>query len=220
MPCFGRPYDSDFPPRLEAMSTNEHESILFFPTPDDFRDWLARHHADATEQWVGFYKRDSGLPSITWPESVDEALCFGWIDGLRKSVDERAYKIRFTPRRPGSHWSKRNLDRMAELRAQGRLERPGVEAYEGRDQTRQARASYEQGTVELPEAYLEELRAVPDAWAYFQKAAPSYQRQVCWWVVSAKREETRRRRLTTLVQSCAGGQVIPPLRWSVRKGGK
>lgn len=198
----------------------EEPVVTFFPTPREFRRWLERFHDVLDEQWVGFYKKDSGLASITWPESVDEALCYGWIDGLRKSIDDVSYRIRFTPRRSGSHWSKRNLDRMSELIAEGRVEAPGLERYEGRDQTREGQASYEQGGVQLPDEYREPLEADPRAWAYFQATAPSYRRQVSWWVLSAKREETRRRRLGILIESCTAGQVIPPLRWTARKGGK
>ncbi|NNM35424.1 MAG: bacteriocin-protection protein [Gemmatimonadetes bacterium] len=202
------------------MSSDSTNSILFFRSPGEFRKWLASNHDRLDEQWVGFYKKDSGRPSITWPESVDEALCFGWIDGLRKSIDGVSYRIRFTPRRPRSHWSRRNLHRMSELLAEGRVESPGLEVYEGRNLGREGQASYEQQPVELPEEYRAHIETVPDAWAYFQAAAPSYRKQVSWWVVSAKREETRRRRLGILIESCAAGEVIPPLRWSVRKGGK
>lgn len=202
------------------MSSDSTDSILFFRSPEEFRRWLASNHDRLDEQWVGFYKKDSGRPSITWPESVDEALCYGWIDGLRKSIDGVSYRIRFTPRRPRSHWSKRNLQRMSQLLAEGRVESPGLEVYEGRDLGREGQASYEQQPVELPGEYRAHIEAVPDAWAYFQAAAPSYRKQVSWWVVSAKREETRRRRLGILIESCAAGEVIPPLRWSVRKGGK
>ena len=202
------------------MSPDESKDVLFFSSPADFRAWLARHHDRSEEQWVGFYKMSSGLPSITWPESVDEALCFGWIDGLRKSVDDVSYKIRFTPRRPKGHWSQRNLDRMAALVAEGRVEPSGLGVYEGRNRQREAQASYEQDEVALPKEYRAQVEAVPDAWAYLQAAAPSYRKQVSWWVVSAKRETTRQRRLGILIESCAAGTVIPPLRWTARKGGK
>ena len=192
--------------------------VVYFPDQGDFHAWLEEHHESSDEQWVGFYKKATGKPSITWEESVDEALCFGWIDGLRKSIDGERYKIRFTPRRPGSHWSAKNLARIQELLAEGLVRPAGREIYEGRNQGREKGASYEQtGSVELTPAYRDQLASNPAALAYFEKAAPSYRKQVSWWVISAKKEETRQRRLSTLIESCAAGEVIPPLRWSKKK---
>ncbi len=193
------------------------DSPRFFATPADLRSWLARNHDRSDELWVGYYKKATGLASITWPESVDEALCFGWIDGIRKAHDEQSYKIRFTPRRKGSHWSARNLGRMEHLMAEGLVAEAGLAAFRARDPEKEKRASYEQKTVDLPPEYEQRLRAEPDAWDYFRNARPSYRKQVTWWVVSAKREETRLRRLGILIESSARGEVIPPMRWSVRK---
>ena len=190
---------------------------LFFAGPVQFRAWLKTRHDKLAEQWVGYYKVGSGVPSITWPESVDVALCFGWIDGIRKSIDDRRYQIRFTPRRRDSHWSARNLARMAELLAAGQVAEAGLAAYRDRNRAKERQASYEQADVSLPPPYEAEIRADPAAWRYFQAARPFYRKQVAWWVVSAKREETRRRRLAVLVESCARGEPIPAMRWTAVK---
>ena len=201
----------------EGRAGGASASPRFFPTPADLRAWFAENHDKADEQWVGYYKKGSGLPSITWPESVDAALCFGWIDGIRKSIDDKSYKIRFTPRRRSSHWSARNLGRMEHLIAEGLVAEAGMAAYRKREPGKEKRASYEQGAVALPAEYEREIQAVPGAWSYFQRARPSYRRQVTWWVVSAKREETRLRRLGILIKSCARGEVIPAMRWAEKK---
>ena len=188
--------------------------VLFFKSPDDFRAWLQQHHMTATEQWVGFYKKHTKLPSITWPESVDQALCFGWIDGLRKTIDDQAYKIRFTPRKPQSHWSRVNITRMKELRKLGMVEKSGLEAFKKRNPNRSKLAAYEQtGVIELTAEYQSEFENSTKAWQDFVKRPPSYRRQCIWWVMSAKREETQKRRLGILIESCKLGQKVPPLRW-------
>jgi len=152
---------------------------------------------------VGFYKRGSGKPSITWPESVDEALCYGWIDGIRRSRDAESYMIRFTPRRPGSSWSEINLRKARTLIAQGRMQPAGRRAYDARDDRRARRYSFENRPRTLPAAYLRLLKADPEAWAFFQAQPAGYRRTVVWWIMSAKKEETRRRRLATLIRSSA-----------------
>ncbi len=169
----------------------------FFPTPADFRAWLERHHETASELLVGFYKKGSGRPSITWPESVDEALCFGWIDGVRRTIDDESYSIRFTPRRPRSNWSAVNLKRVAELTNLGRMHPAGVRAYEARDPARAASYSFEQREEarKLAPAYEAQLKANAKAWAFFQAQPPYYRRTVSRWVMSAKKEETRLKRL-------------------------
>jgi uncharacterized protein YdeI (YjbR/CyaY-like superfamily) len=174
----------------------------FFATPAGFNRWLKRHHATASELWVGFHKRDSGRPSITWPESVDEALCYGWIDGVRKSLDAVSYMIRFTPRRPGSNWS--------EIR-EGRMQPAGRRAFDARDESRARQYSFENRPTSLPAAYLRLLKADPDAWAFFQAQPAGYRRTCAWWIMSAKKEETRRRRLATLIQASARHSRVPPL---------
>ena len=186
----------------------EIENLRYFATPADFRDWLRQHHAMATEQWVGFYKKESGLPSISWPESVDEALCVGWIDGIRKRVDEASYAIRFTPRKRSSIWSAVNIGRVAVLQAEGRMQVAGLAAFEARQAEKSAVYSYEREQVGLTEGYLQQLQANPAAWAYFQLQAPWYQRSASVWVISAKQETTRLRRLQQLIADSAAGQPL------------
>ena len=186
------------------------ENPAFFATPAQWRAWLRRRHASEAVLWVGFHKKDSGTPSLTWPESVDEALCFGWIDGLRKSLDATRYVIRFTPRKPTSNWSAVNTRRYAELERDGRVHAAGRRAFAARREERTAIYTYEQRPRELPPEYAQLVRANRAAWAYFQAAAPSYRKAVAWWVVSAKREETRLRRVRQLVADSAAGRPVPP----------
>ena len=187
-------------------------NITFFKTPADFRKWLEKHHETEQELWVGFYKKDSGKPSITWPESVDEALCFGWIDGVRKSVDETRYKIRFTPRKRGSIWSAVNIKRAEALIEEGRMRPAGLQAFQNRKEDRARVYSYEQpGGPKLSEEYEEKLRANPEAWEFFQAQTPSYRKTTCWWIMSAKKEETRLRRLDQLIADSARGRSISPM---------
>jgi len=181
----------------------------FFATPEDFRRWLEKHHASASELWVGFYKRGTGKPSITWPESVDEALCVGWIDGVRKRIDDESYVIRFTPRKATSTWSAVNIKRMGELIREGRVLPAGLAAFEKRSEKKSGIYSYEQRKeVELGEAYERQFRAHGAAWDYFQAQPPWYRRLATWWVVDAKKEETRQRRLATLIEASAQRQSI------------
>ena len=184
----------------------------FFASPARFRAWLEKHHADATELWVGFHKRDTGKPSITWPQSVDEALCFGWIDGIRKSLGDESYTIRFTPRRPTGKWSTVNTRRMAELEAQGRVAAAGRAAFALRDEKKSGVYAYEQRyTAQLEPEQERRFRANRKAWSYFESEAPWYRRTATHWVVSAKREETRERRLVTLIDCSARGRRIGEL---------
>jgi uncharacterized protein YdeI (YjbR/CyaY-like superfamily) len=184
----------------------------FFATPEDFRQWLEEHHASASELWVGFYKVGSGKPSITWPESVDEALCVGWIDGIRKSIDDESYMIRFTPRKATSTWSAVNIKRMAELQSQGRVLPAGVKAFEKRTEKKSGIYAYEQrGSAELDEASERQFREQKAAWEFFQAQPPWYRKTATWWVVSAKKEETRQRRLASLIESSAQRQPIREL---------
>ena len=183
--------------------------VKFFKTPSDFRKWLAAHHASETELWVGFYKKDSGKASVTWPQSVDEALCFGWIDGIRKNIDEVSYKIRFTPRKQRSTWSAVNIKRVGELTEQGRMEEAGLKAFAARQENRSGIYSYEQRSPELPAQYAKKLKKNAAAWKFFQAQPPSYRKAVNWWVVSAKQEETRLKRLDKLIDDSAAGRRIP-----------
>ena len=175
----------------------------FFRTSADFRKWLEENHATAAELWVGFYRRASGKPSITWPESVDEALCFGWIDGIRKRVDEVSYKIRFTPRRRGSTWSAINIKRARELTKGKRMRPTGLKAFEARLEYRSGIYSYEQRPVELPEKYAKLIKKNKAAWDFFQAQPPSYRKMINWYIVSAKKEETRSQRIEKLIAASA-----------------
>jgi uncharacterized protein YdeI (YjbR/CyaY-like superfamily) len=183
---------------------------VFFPTPADFRKWLEANHDTVPELLVGFYKKGSGRPSITWPESVDEALCFGWIDGVRRRIDDESYSIRFTPRRARSIWSLVNTKRVAELTRLGRMHAAGLRAFEARDPKRSGVYSFEQRQKDMTLAaeYATKLEANKKAWAFFQSQAPYYRRMASLWVMSAKKEETRLRRLATLIDDSAHGRRI------------
>jgi uncharacterized protein YdeI (YjbR/CyaY-like superfamily) len=185
---------------------------LFFPAPSDFRKWLEANHDKADELWVGYYKKATGIPSIDWNESVDEGLCFGWIDGIRKSLDNLRYTIRFTPRRPGSIWSGKNIKRYLELEEAGYVMPAGKAAYGRRKEDRSERYAYEQGKVSLSAEYEKQIKANPKAWEFFQNLPASVKKPTVWWVMSAKRADTRQRRLETLIQCSEEGQRIPQLR--------
>jgi len=181
----------------------------FFATREQFRDWLEQHHASAPELLVGFYKRGSGRPSLTWPESVDQALCFGWIDGVRRRIDDERYSIRFTPRRPSSLWSTVNINRVAELDAEGLMRPAGRAAFARRADDRSNRYSYEQRqAAALDPQELDTLKADAAAWTFFASQAPWYRRTVIHRVITAKRPETRQRRLAQLIAACAAGKRI------------
>jgi uncharacterized protein YdeI (YjbR/CyaY-like superfamily) len=182
----------------------------FYATPAEWRAWLEEHHADEREHWVGFHKRGSRRPSITWPESVDQALCFGWIDGVRKRVDDDRYTIRFTPRKRSSRWSKVNVARVAELTEAGLMRPAGLAAFAAR--TEEGTYSYEQREAAAFDPEREaRLRADAAAWAWFSAQPPWYRRTATHWVMSAKREETRDRRLARLIADSAAGRTVGPL---------
>jgi uncharacterized protein YdeI (YjbR/CyaY-like superfamily) len=184
----------------------------FFATPARFRAWLAKHHCTTDELRVGFYKRGSGNPSITWPEAVDAALCFGWIDGVRKSIDTGSYRIRFTPRRPNSIWSAVNVKRAQELTRLGLMHPAGLKEFEERAQEKSGLYSYEQReSAELNGAYVRQFRARKKAWAFFGGQAHWYRKAAIWWVMSAKKEGTRLNRLTKLIDDSERGRTVPPL---------
>jgi uncharacterized protein YdeI (YjbR/CyaY-like superfamily) len=185
----------------------------FFADPAAFRAWLEQHHASSDEVVVGYRRRGSGLDSITWPESVDVALCFGWIDGIRRSLDTTSYTIRFTPRRPRSIWSAGNVRRFQELEAEGLVTEAGRAAFAARSEDRTAVYTHEQQQPpELDEAFTARFQASPDAWEWFQLQPPYYRRQAAHWVMSAKKPETRERRLETLIADSAAGLRVGPLR--------
>lgn len=183
----------------------------FFPDAGAFHAWLSEHHADTQVLSVGFYKKESGRPSITYPESVDEALCFGWIDGIRQKIDEESYRVRFTPRRPGSLWSPFNIKRVEELSAQGRMQPAGLAAFACRKEKIFGEFTYENRSPDLVEPYVSVLKENEAAWAYYQAQPPSYRKVVNWWVVCAKKEETRLKRLAELIECCAAGRMIPAM---------
>jgi uncharacterized protein YdeI (YjbR/CyaY-like superfamily) len=180
----------------------------FFETPGAFRTWLEKHHGKATELLVGFYKKGSGKPSMTWPESVDQALCFGWIDGVRRRIDDVSYSIRFTPRKRGSIWSAINIGRAEELTRLGLMGSAGVKAFEGRIEAKSRVYAYENAVRMLDPAAEKAFRANRKAWKFFNEQAPSYRRVAIYWVTSAKKEETRARRLATLIEDSANGRRL------------
>jgi uncharacterized protein YdeI (YjbR/CyaY-like superfamily) len=180
----------------------------FFKTPSAFRKWLIDNHDKGKELWVGFYKKDSGKPSITWPESVDEALCFGWIDGIRKSIDPESYKIRFSPRKPDSIWSAVNMRNMERLIKQDLVTPAGMKAYAARKEFRSGIYSYEQRPAELVEPYAAQFKRNKAAWKFFQAQPPGYRKMMNWYIVSAKQEQTRLARLEKLIEASANGQRI------------
>jgi len=185
----------------------------FFPSSSGWHAWLEEHHQKREELWVGFYKVGSGKPSITWPEAVDGALCFGWIDGVRKSLDESSYVIRFTPRRPKSTWSAVNIRRVAELSSLNLMRPAGIQAFEQRTGNRSEIYAYEQRMgARLSAEYEKKFRANQKAWKYFQAQPPWYRRTASWRVISAKKEETRLKRLAQLIDDSEHERAIPELR--------
>lgn len=181
----------------------------FFKTPDDFRQWLEKHHTKADVLLVGFYKAGSKKESITWPESVDQALCFGWIDGVRKSRDEESYTIRFTPRRPNSIWSAVNIDKMEKLIEQKLVKPEGLEAYQKRKEEKSRIYSHERTEdAQLPAAMEKEFKENREAWDFFMKQAPSYRKAVLHLIVSAKQEKTQQSRFEKLLQASIDGKRL------------
>jgi uncharacterized protein YdeI (YjbR/CyaY-like superfamily) len=185
--------------------------VRFFASAAAFGRWLEKHHAQRAEVWVGYHKKQTGRPSPTWSESVDEALCWGWIDGIRKSVDPERYTNRFTPRKPGSAWSAINIRKVKALIASGRMRPPGLAAFRARRKDRSGVYSFEQAAPKLPVAYERILKKNPAAWDFFRTRTDWYRRTASWWVISAKQEETRRRRLGILIERSEAKLPIPPL---------
>jgi uncharacterized protein YdeI (YjbR/CyaY-like superfamily) len=194
------------------------QDIVFFATPADFRAWLAANHETATELLVGFYKKGTGRPSLTWQEAVDQALCFGWIDGVRRSIDADSYLNRFTPRKPTSNWSNVNIARVAALTAAGLMQPAGLRAFAARTQAKSGVYSFEQGEPQtLPPELEAPFRMNAAAWAFWEAQPPGYRRTAAWWVVSAKQEATRLRRLATLIEDSAAGRRLAHLARPARK---
>jgi uncharacterized protein YdeI (YjbR/CyaY-like superfamily) len=180
----------------------------FFKTPGELHRWLTDNHARVKEQWIGFHKLASRKPSVTYQEALDEALAFGWIDGLRKSLGDSSYVIRFTPRKPNSIWSAVNIARVRLLRKEGRMAGPGLAVFEARDPAKTNRYSFEQQGGSFDRAQAREFEADAEAWAFFQAQPPGYRRLATWWVISAKQPETRARRLGVLIEDSAAGRRI------------
>jgi uncharacterized protein YdeI (YjbR/CyaY-like superfamily) len=196
---------------LSSTGRSRASEPRFFATPQEFRAWLEAHHDTVPELLVGFHKRSSGVPSITWPESVDQALCFGWIDGVRRGVDDSTYTIRFTPRKSASTWSAKNIARVAELTEMGLMHPAGLASFDRRTEARSGVYSFEQEKIELGRAYEKRFRANRAAWRFFREQPASYRKPATWWVISAKKEETRLRRLETLIDDSANGRRIKQL---------
>lgn len=184
----------------------------FFRTPAEFRAWLKQNHNKESALWVGYYKKATGKPSVTWEETVDEALCYGWIDGVRRSINDESYVIRFSPRKPRSVWSRRNIERVEALKAGGRMRKAGLEAYAHKDVHADSGYAVGDRPKALPKEMVAEFRKSPEAWAFYQTQPSGYRKQTTAWVTSAKRKETRQRRLATLIDDSANGLRIKQLR--------
>jgi uncharacterized protein YdeI (YjbR/CyaY-like superfamily) len=191
--------------------TGSAVALRGFRTPAAFRRWLATHHGTARELVVRCCKVHAADRGITYAQALDEALCYGWIDGVRRAVDADTFSVRFTPRKPNSLWSRVNVRHVERLLREGRMAEPGLVAFAAREDARTGRYSFEQRTVRLAPAYAKALRANPEAWSYFQQRPPWYRRTTIHWIMSAKREETRAKRLATLIACSARARPIPPL---------
>jgi uncharacterized protein YdeI (YjbR/CyaY-like superfamily) len=187
-------------------------SPIFFPNTEALRQWFAENHANLSEAWIGYYKKSSGKPSITWSESVDEALCVGWIDGIIKSIDNESYMHRFTPRRPNSIWSAVNIKKVAELTAQKRMLPAGIAAFEKRKEEKSGIYAFEQENVAFSAEYLAIFQTNTQAWTYFQSQRESYTKQAIWWVMSAKQGKTQKKRLAELINESENGQHLKQYR--------
>lgn len=188
------------------------EDLIFFKDQDEFSHWLEKYRTRTDGIWVGYFKKNTGRASLTWSESVDVALCFGWIDGIRKSIDEHSYKIRFTPRKIKSVWSAVNVKKVEKLIELKKMTPEGLHLFNNRIDEEGYSVSVLQGSAQLAKEYEEQVRANESAWLFFTDLAPSYKRESVWWVMSAKREETRLKRLDILIGSCEEGLKIPILR--------
>lgn len=196
----------------------DRHQVQVFPTAADFRSWLEVHHASADELWVGYYKKRAGKHAMTYPEAVDEALCFGWIDGIGYTVDDELHTNRFTPRRRGSSWSAVNIAKMAELEAAGRLHPAGRRAFEERDRRKDAGNANENAPQTLPRDLEARVRADAAAWEDWSQRPAGYRRTVIAWILAAKRPETRDRRVAQLVEASAAGRYIKPLSYGRDRG--
>lgn len=199
------------------MAKQNHGRAVHFDTAQAFRVWLEKNHASAGELWIGFFKKSTKKQGATYAEALDEALCYGWIDGVRYSVDEMSYKIRFTPRKPKSIWSLVNVRHVQRLKKAGKMAEPGLKVYEAREQHRTGIYAFEQKRPGLSEKYKRIFRANVAAWQFFSSQAPWYQRTAGFWVSSAKQEETRQRRLAELMADSEKGKRIDRLNYPKAK---
>lgn len=190
----------------------------FFKTEAAFRAWLEKNHAKCSELVVGFYKKESGRPSITYPEARDQGLCFGWIDGIRRALDEDSYTIRFTPRKAKSIWSAVNIGRMKELTESGQIAPAGEKAFAGRTESHSSIYAYENKHIQLAPAYEKKFRANKKAWTFFSQEAPWYRRTSTYWVMSAKQEATQLKRLAELIADSECGLRVKQLRREHARG--
>ncbi len=191
--------------------------IVFFPTQKHLRKWFEKSHKKEKELFVGYYKVSSGKASVTWSQSVDEAICFGWIDGIRRSIDEESYCIRFTPRNPKSNWSAINIKKVEELTKLGLMKPEGLKAFGLRKENKSKVYSYENPIVELDKSIEKKFKANKQAWEYFKSTAPSYQKITTRWIMSAKQETTRLKRAEELIRDCAGGKKIKAMNYGKKK---
>lgn len=183
-------------------------NVRFFKTPAELRKWFAANHRTTDHLWVGFYRKDSGRKSITWPEAVDEALCVGWIDGVRYKLDDVSFTNRFSPRRKGSTWSTINIARVEALTKGKRMRPAGLAAFAARKTSQSGIYAYEQRPQTLPDPYAALMQKQPRAWEFFQAQPPGYRKLMTWYVVSAKKDETRRQRFQRLLDACARGERV------------
>lgn len=182
---------------------------IYFENAEALRRWFTAHADSASELVVGLLKTSSSKASLTWPQAVDEALCVGWIDGVRRRVDELRYTVRFTPRKPGSNWSAVNIDRVKALQATGRMKPAGLAAFAQRTDSKSRTASYEQSTeISLSPQEIKAFRADQVAWTFHESLPPSYRKKLTWWIVSAKQADTRARRLASFIEACAEGRRL------------
>ncbi|MEO6844962.1 MAG: YdeI/OmpD-associated family protein [Ginsengibacter sp.] len=193
--------------------TTDSLQPTFFSNSKDFRKWFEKNHDKAKELSVGFYKVTSGKKSITWSESVDEAICFGWIDGVRKSIDVESYRIRFTPRKPTSIWSAINIKKVEELSKKGLIHPQGLAAFSKRLEKKSAIYSYEKEPETLSPGFLKKLKANKKAWTFFQTMAPSYQRTCAHWIMTARQEATKMKRLEELINDSVMERKIKRLNY-------
>ena len=190
------------------MAAIEPKNIKFFKTQAAFRVWLEKNHDKEDELWLGYYKKASGKTSVTYKEALEEVLCFGWIDGISRSIDEEKYCQRYTPRRKGSIWSAVNIKKAEELIKNGKMHSTGLNVYKNRDPKKAGLYSFEQKEIKFPPALLKMLKANKKAWEYFSQLPPGYRKTSTWWVISAKHEETRQRRMKTLIADSEAGRRI------------